>query len=92
MFFIENADGQKVATATAFYEPRDLSNAGWLHWVAVRRDFQGNGLARPLISHTLNRLLELGYKTIKIPTQTKLLGWRQRFILILDLSLFLKML
>lgn len=70
MLFIETEDGEKVATATAYYEPRDKSGAGWLHWVAVRRDFQGRGLARPLISHTLVRLAQLGYKTVKIPTQT----------------------
>ncbi len=70
MFFVEAENGEKVATATAYYEPRDASGAGWLHWVAVRRDFQGKGLARPLISHTLLRLAELGYKTFKIPTQT----------------------
>lgn len=70
MFFIENSEGEKIATATAFYEPTDLSGAGWLHWVAVKRDHQGKGLARPLISHTLNQLRRLGYTIIKIPTQT----------------------
>ncbi len=70
MFFIENESGEKVATATAFYEPSDTSGAGWLHWVSVRRDHQGRGLARPLISHTLNRLHDIGYTVIKIPTQT----------------------
>ncbi|MDE6149923.1 MAG: GNAT family N-acetyltransferase [Ruminococcus sp.] len=70
MFFVETKDGEKVATATAYYEPKDTSGAGWLHWVAVKRDHQGKGLARPLISHTLNQLRKLGYTTIKIPTQT----------------------
>lgn len=70
MFFVETTDGEKVATATAFYEPRDLSGAGWLHWVAVKREYQGKGIAKALISHTLHRLKELGYPSIKIPTQT----------------------
>lgn len=70
MFFVETLDGEKVATATAFYEPRDLSGAGWLHWVAVKREYQGQGIAKALISHTLQRLKELGYPSIKIPTQT----------------------
>lgn len=70
MFFIENSAGEKVATATAFYDPRDTSGAGWLHWVAVKRTEQGKGLARPLISKALHRLTELGYTDIKIPTQT----------------------
>ena len=70
MFFVETTDGEKVATATAFYEPRDLSGAGWLHWVAVKREYQGKGIAKALISHTLQRLKELGYPSVKIPTQT----------------------
>lgn len=70
MFFLVNETGEKVATATAYYEPRDPEGAGWLHWVAVRREDQGRGLARPLIAHALKRLLELGYRKVKIPTQT----------------------
>ena len=72
MVFVENACGEKVATATAFYDiyGRDTSGAGWLHWVAVRREDQGRGLSKPLISHVLNRMRELGYTQAKIPTQT----------------------
>lgn len=38
MFFIENAAGEKIATATAFYDIYgcDTSNDGWLHWVACK--------------------------------------------------------
>lgn len=70
MLFIETDAGEKIATATAFYEPRDPDGAGWLHWVSIKREYQGKGLARPLISRALNRLVELGYTKIKIPTQT----------------------
>lgn len=72
MVFIENSRGEKVATATAFYDiyGRDVSGDGWLHWVAVRRDHQGNGLAKPLIAHTLEIMRSLGYRRAKIPTQT----------------------
>ena len=42
MYFVETeTGGKKVATATAYYEPEDLSGAGWLHWVAVRRGVPG---------------------------------------------------
>lgn len=56
MVFIENSAGEKVATATAFYDiyGRDQSGDGWLHWVAVRREYQGKGLAKPLIAYVLN--------------------------------------
>ena len=72
MVFIENSAGEKVATATAFYDiyGRDKSGDGWLHWVAVRREYQGKGLAKPLIAYVLNVMRELGYKHAKIPTQT----------------------
>lgn len=72
MVFIVNQHGEKVATATAFYDihGRDKSGAGWLHWVAVKRNFQGKGLSKPLITHTLCIMKKLGYTHAKIPTQT----------------------
>lgn len=72
MVFIETTNGEKVATATAFYDiyGRDQSGAGWLHWVAVRRDYQGCGLSKPLISYVLHLMTKLGYTHAKIPTQT----------------------
>ena len=72
MVFIEDADGRKVATATAYYDVRgiDKSGDGWLHWVAVRREYQGRGLAKPLITHVLDIMRDLGYTHAKIPTQT----------------------
>lgn len=72
MVFIENGDGEKVATASAFYDihGRDKSGAGWLHWVSVRRDHQGMGLSKPLIAHTLEVMQSLGYTHVRIPTQS----------------------
>ena len=40
------------------------------HWVSVRREYQGRGLAKPLISHVLEIMRGLGYTRAKIPTQT----------------------
>lgn len=72
MVFVENENGEKVATATAYYDitNRDKSDAGWLHWVAVRREYQGKGISKPLIAHVLRLMRELGYAHAKIPTQT----------------------
>lgn len=72
MVFVENENGEKVATATAFYDiyGRDKSGAGWLHWVAVKREYQGRGLSKPLIGYVLNVMKSLGYTHAKIPTQT----------------------
>ena len=72
MVFVVNEAGEKVATATAFYDIRgiDPSTDGWLHWVAVRREFQGKGLSKPLVSHVIQIMKALGQTHCKIPTQT----------------------
>lgn len=72
MFFIETDEGEKIATATAFYNiyGQDTSNDGWLHWVAVKREYQGKGLSKPLITYVLRAMNKLGYVHAKIPTQT----------------------
>ena len=72
MVFVVNPAGEKVATATAFYDVRgvDQSGDGWLHWVAVKREEQGKGLSKPLISHVIQVMKQLGYTHAKIPTQT----------------------
>ena len=72
MVFVVNEAGEKVATATAFYDIRgiDQSADGWLHWVAVRREFQGKGLSKPLVSHVIQIMKALGQTHCKIPTQT----------------------
>lgn len=72
MVFIENSDGMKIATASAFYDiyGKDKTDAGWLHWVAVRREYQGMGLSKPLICFVLQKMRELGYTHAKIPSQT----------------------
>lgn len=72
MVFVQNENGEKVATATAYIDitGRDRSGAGWLHWVAVRREYQGRGLSKPLITYVLRVMRGLGYQHAKIPTQT----------------------
>ncbi len=72
MYFVLNGKGEKVATATAYFDirrPDDGINA-MLHWVAVRREDQGKGLSKPLILRALHRMRELGYRRAVIPTQT----------------------
>lgn len=72
MVFIENAERFKIATATAFYNiyRQDSPLCGWLHWVAIKKEYQNKGLSRPLILFTLNVMKKLGYTHAKIPTQT----------------------
>ena len=71
MFFVVAPNGEKVATATAFFDPKNPDDGkGWLHWVAVRREYQGKKLARPIIAKALSRLRELGHGKLYVPTQT----------------------
>lgn len=72
MVFIENEGGEKVATATALYDVfgRDKTGAGWMHWVAIKQEYQGKKLARPLISYVLNLIKSLGYSHSQLSTQT----------------------
>ncbi|MBR0408455.1 MAG: GNAT family N-acetyltransferase [Clostridia bacterium] len=72
MLFVVNEAGEKVATATAFYDIRgiDQSGDGWLHWVAVRREDQGKGLSKPMISHVIQIMKAQGQVYAKVPTQT----------------------
>lgn len=72
MVFVVNDAGKKVATATAFYDINgvDKDNSAWLHWVAVKREYQGRGLSKPLITYVLKIMKSLGYTQVKIPTQT----------------------
>ena len=72
MLFIEDADGRKIATASAYFDINtgDCSDTGWLHWVAVGRRYQGRGLSKPLICHALNVMRDMGYTSAKLSTQT----------------------
>ena len=72
MIFVETDSGEKVATATAYFDiyGRDKTNAAWLHWVAVKREHQGKGLSKPLIAHTLGLMQGLGYDHVKLSSQT----------------------
>ncbi len=72
MFFAAEDGGRKLATATAFYDIRtgDDGKNGMLHWVAVRRDAQGRGLSKPIITHVLQYMKQLGYTRCVVPTQT----------------------
>ena len=69
--FIENAEGEKVATATAFYADYPIGDiSGYVHWVSVKKEYQGKGLSKPLVSKALLKMKELGHKGTFLHTQT----------------------
>jgi ribosomal protein S18 acetylase RimI-like enzyme len=69
--FIQDIKGNEVGTITSWWnytgERRDPS----IHWLAVKSEFQGRGLAKSLVSKAINTLIELeGDKDIYLHTQT----------------------
>ncbi len=73
-FFLENEAGIAVGSASAWWkEPYELAGGGrWgeVHWVAILPAWQGQGLARPLMSLVLNRMAELGETRAYLNTAT----------------------
>lgn len=71
MIFVEDRSGSKVATCTAYYDVtgHDTSPDGWMHWMGVKKEFQGRRLAKPLFTRAMQQMKELGYTHCKIPTQ-----------------------
>ena len=58
-FFVETEDGLAVGTGTAWYNPDFLGrDYGRVHWIGIRPEYQGRGLAKPLVGTVMNRLAE----------------------------------
>lgn len=57
-WFIMSPDGEPIGTASAW---RDSDEVGRVHWVAIVPEFQGRGLAKPLLTHVLTTLRDLGH-------------------------------
>lgn len=72
MVFVVSPEGEKVATATAWWDirsPQSASN-GVLSWVAVKQQWQNFKLSKPLITHVMKLMCALGAERIVVPTQT----------------------
>jgi ribosomal protein S18 acetylase RimI-like enzyme len=68
MFFICHGD-EVVGTSTAWFDDGELAR-GRVHWVAIHPDYQGRGLAKPLLCETLRRLREFGHSSACLETST----------------------
>lgn len=67
IFLLENNSKSPIGTATAWYDSKN-KNIGRLHWVSIKKDFQGRGLSRPLIYEGVN-LLKLKHNSAYLTTQ-----------------------
>jgi len=64
-------DGQDhaIGTASAWFQPGD-PGLGRIHWVAIVPAYQGQGLAKPLLSCVCDRLRTLGHTRVYLTTNT----------------------
>ena len=70
-FIVDSATNEKVATATISKLQKEeyMCNAT-VDWVAIKKEYQGKKLARPLISEFIKLAHELGYSRLLLKTQT----------------------
>ena len=69
--FIEDGNGRKTATATAWWQYIDGERRPWLHWVAVEPHNQGLGLGKAIVSRVVELMTELdGEADFYLSTQT----------------------
>ena len=69
--FVENAEGAKIATSTAWWQFIGEERRPWLHWVAVDPQYQGLGLGKAVVARAVGLLAELeGDADFFLHTQT----------------------
>ncbi len=70
--FIKTKKGRYVGTTSAWFNNESAREPlGLIHWVAVLPEFQGRGLAKPLLSAVLRRMRELGHRRAYLATGTE---------------------
>lgn len=70
-FIVDDVSLDKVATATlSLLKEAESGCFAAVDWLAIKKSYQGEGLARPLISKVLSVANSLSYKQIILHTQT----------------------
>lgn len=57
LFLVNEAD-EKIGTITSWYGNYKNDIIGRIHWVAIRPEYQGKGLAKPMLSGAMKLLAE----------------------------------
>jgi len=69
--YLLDAGGNPIGTGTAWFDDDFVgTRVGRVHWVAVVPEYQGRGLAKPLMTAVCRRLSELGHKRVYLSTST----------------------
>jgi len=71
-YYLVCPDGEPIGTATAWFD-NDYAGLSWgrLHWVAIVPEFQGRGLAKPLVAAACERMATLGHERALLDTNTE---------------------
>ena len=68
--FLYDGDDNAIGTASAWFDDQESQSLGRVHWVAIIPQYQGRGLAKPLLAVVCNRLKSLGHRKTFLTTQT----------------------
>ena len=70
-FIVNNNTNEKVGTATvSLLQNEEYGYKDAIDWLAIKKEYQGKKLSRPLISKFISLSNELGHKKIILHTQT----------------------
>jgi len=71
VFIVDNQTGEKVGTATiSLLKETEYGYNGAVDWVAIKKKYQGNNLAKPLISKFMEIANEMKHSKLILHTQT----------------------
>ncbi|WP_274648744.1 GNAT family N-acetyltransferase [Paenibacillus humicola] len=69
--FIQADSGEKIATFTAWWNYTGIRRHPFVHWVAVKPQYQGRGLGKAIIAAGVRHMIEIeGDSVMYIPTST----------------------
>ena len=72
-FFLETQASEVIGTATAWYdEVFESERYGRVHWVAIIPEYQGRGLAKPLLSKVMDCLLRAHSKAYLVTSSARI--------------------
>ncbi|HHW32347.1 MAG TPA: GNAT family N-acetyltransferase [Clostridiaceae bacterium] len=69
--FIQNKEGEKIATLTNWWGYTGERRDPWMHWVAVKPEYQGLGMGKAIVFEGVRRMILIeGDRDFYLPTQT----------------------
>ena len=71
IFIVDNTTNEKIGTATvSLLKEKEYGYDAAIDWVAIKKQYQGRKLSKPLISKFIEIASKLGHKKIILHTQT----------------------